>query len=333
MLRSAGRHIKLYLIDGAPDGMRTAEIGNWTGHVLYAPRSRIVDILRRPEVQRTGVYLLIGKDPSDANAAAVYVGQGDDVGVRLARHNAEKEFWDYVCVVTNKDLNLTSAHVRYLESRLVSIVKSEGRASILNGNEPKFDRLPEADTYDMEDFIVRLQVLLPVLGVEFVKPTPNLSSSSEVRVLDSATKSRELNIGGVSQSKPAAGSVADPVFRFSSASVKAKAVEVGGQMIVLKGSQAQPVDQPSLPSYIRTLRDQFQRSGKLLPNPVDGLLDFTEDVAFSSPSAAAQAIMGTSRNGRIDWIVEGTGQTYAGWQEQQVTNAEGGAVVAFVPRS
>src|SRR3954452_12398966 len=99
---SIGRTIKLFLIDGAADGMLTAEIMNWTGHVLYAPRSRIVELLQRPEARRTGVYLLVGNNPDVPEQNLVYVGEGDNVGVRLASHNkdTQKDFWEFVCLIT-----------------------------------------------------------------------------------------------------------------------------------------------------------------------------------------------------------------------------------------
>lgn len=33
-----GRSIRLFLVDGSPSGLLTAEIMNWTGHVLTGPR-------------------------------------------------------------------------------------------------------------------------------------------------------------------------------------------------------------------------------------------------------------------------------------------------------
>ncbi|CAM5528976.1 GIY-YIG nuclease family protein OS=Stutzerimonas stutzeri OX=316 GN=G7024_23870 PE=4 SV=1 [Stutzerimonas stutzeri] len=45
---------------------------------------------------------------------------------------------------------------------------------------------------------------------------------------------------------------------------------------------------------------------------------FSDDCAFSSPSAAAAVVSGRSANGRTAWLVEGTGQTYAAWQDQQL---------------
>ena len=274
MADSIGRHIKLFLVDGAPDGTLTAEIMNWTGHVLYAPRSRIVEVLKRPEVQRTGVYLLIGEDPNDADETLVYVGQGDDVGKRLASHNRDpdKEFWEVVCVVTSKDLNLTAAHVRFLESRIISLISKEGRASLTNKNEPSFDRLPEADTSDMEDFVARLQVLLPVLGIQFIRPTPKLSPPTDRLGSVDPSDQSTIPIDGATaraspiRERPTVEGEASPIFKFSSTSIRAKAVEIGGQMIVLKGSQAQLHEQASLGSNVRTYREQLKRSGKLVPS-------------------------------------------------------------------
>jgi hypothetical protein len=36
-----GKSLELYFIDGKPDGMLTAEVFNWTGHVLmHSPAQR-----------------------------------------------------------------------------------------------------------------------------------------------------------------------------------------------------------------------------------------------------------------------------------------------------
>lgn len=48
-----GRSIRLFLVDGTPNGLLTAEIMNWTGHVLTGPRSRLSELVQRPEVGQT----------------------------------------------------------------------------------------------------------------------------------------------------------------------------------------------------------------------------------------------------------------------------------------
>jgi hypothetical protein len=36
---STGKSVRLFLADGTPGGLLTAEIMNWTGHIIAAPRS------------------------------------------------------------------------------------------------------------------------------------------------------------------------------------------------------------------------------------------------------------------------------------------------------
>jgi hypothetical protein len=53
-----GRTIRIFLADSEPNSMLLAEISNWTGQVLVAPRSQLDQLSKREEVRRTGVYLL-----------------------------------------------------------------------------------------------------------------------------------------------------------------------------------------------------------------------------------------------------------------------------------
>lgn len=50
-----GRSIRMFLVDGMPQGMRTAEVGNWTGLALMCPRTELSRLALRPEVKKTGV--------------------------------------------------------------------------------------------------------------------------------------------------------------------------------------------------------------------------------------------------------------------------------------
>ncbi len=56
-----GRTVRLFLVDGEPTGLMTAEIINWTGHVLIASRESLGDVLLRDESRRTGIYFLVGR--------------------------------------------------------------------------------------------------------------------------------------------------------------------------------------------------------------------------------------------------------------------------------
>ena len=87
---SSGKSIKLFLADGTPQGLIVAEIMNWTGQALSAPRARLADLLGRTEASRTGVYILMGPDPDRPAGAMAYIGEADNIAKRLRRHLAMK---------------------------------------------------------------------------------------------------------------------------------------------------------------------------------------------------------------------------------------------------
>jgi hypothetical protein len=63
--------IKLFLVHGDPDVLRTAEISNWSGKAIAGPRSEIGNFLKREEVSSPGVYFLAGVDPELSEVSVV----------------------------------------------------------------------------------------------------------------------------------------------------------------------------------------------------------------------------------------------------------------------
>jgi hypothetical protein len=51
---------------------RAFVLPSWNGKALAAPRSEIDELLKRDEVEKPGVYLLVGTDP-DTGQASAYV--------------------------------------------------------------------------------------------------------------------------------------------------------------------------------------------------------------------------------------------------------------------
>lgn len=304
---SQGRTLKVFLVDGTPTGLLTAEIMNWTGHVITGPRSRLAELIQRPEVQRTAVYFLVGPDLGAGVGPQVYIGETDDAARRLTSHNRPedrggKDFWERVCVVTSKDANLTKGHIKYLESRLLTIAKEAGRCELLNGTDPGYSSLPEADRSDMGFFLEQIRTLLPVLGYDFLrsKPNPSLVTST----------------GGEGTPAPAVS----PVFvrEVRKHGVKAKGQEIDGEFVVFKGGLARREWTGGDATYGK-LFAHLLSAGVLRPT-VDGQhTEFTKDHAFASPSAAAAVVAGRASNGRTAWVIEGTTTSYGDWQAEQVS--------------
>ncbi|MBU8912280.1 MAG: DUF4357 domain-containing protein [Desulfobacterales bacterium] len=60
--------VKIFLAQGSPSSVRTAELSNWTGKAVAGPRSQIEDILKRVEADNPGVYFLTGINPETAKS-------------------------------------------------------------------------------------------------------------------------------------------------------------------------------------------------------------------------------------------------------------------------
>ncbi len=262
--------IKLFLPRGDAKSLRTAEISNWTGKAVAAPRTELDELLSREELDKAGVYILIGTDPL-TNAPRAYIGEAEVIRDRLKQHKTE-EFWVSAIVFVSKDENLTKAHVRYLESRLLLEAAKVNRFT-LEQNQANGSRLPESDREDMEVFLARIRQLLPVLGSDILAPIAQLAAKDQP--------------GGV-------------LF------CRLKGAEARGQrtangFVVFQGSTAVLEERPSAESYPYVLaqRKQLIADGTLIEK--DGFLAFTKDSEFASPSGAAVVIHGGSANGLTAW--------------------------------
>jgi hypothetical protein len=304
---SVGKSIRVYLADGTPGGLLTAEIMNWTGHVVAAPRSELAALLKRPEASRTRIHLLLGDDPESLGGSLAYIGEGDDVGKRLYQHaRAEdqggKDFWDRAIVLTSKDSNLTKAHARYVESRFITLATQARRSRLVNGTAPAPLPLPEADMSDMEYFVAQAKIILPVLGVNILR---SLAAAD-----------------GATHAAPVPARSSSPVFALllKKDGIAGRAREIDGEFTVLEGSGARAAWTGPEHAY-KALHQRLVQEGVLVPEPNGTAMRFARDQVFASPSAAAAVITGRQANGRVDWKMDGSGISFGAWQDQGLDQA------------
>ena len=262
--------IKIFLAHGDPKRLRTAELSNWTGKAVAGPRSELDSVLAREESHKSGVYFLTGIDP-ETGTSAVYIGEAESVRDRVKSH-LDKDFWNQIVFFTSKDENLTKAHIRYLEGRLIEQAKQAARAQVKNG-QSSGARLPESDREDMEIFLGKIHQLLPVLSVDVLIPTTATAEAATER------ESLSCEIKGL----------------------KATGYLTPNGIVVLAGSQAVLNERASSQRYPWPLnmRQRLKDEGVLSANGVH--LVFTKDAEFSSPSAAAAVIHGGHANGLTAW--------------------------------
>ncbi|WP_420236771.1 GIY-YIG nuclease family protein [Telmatobacter bradus] len=262
--------IKLFLPRGAARSLRTAEISNWSGKAIAAPRTELDELLTREELDKPGVYILTGRNPKTDGPHA-YIGEAEVIRERLKQHRT-KEFWVAVTVFVSKDENLTKAHVRYLESRLLEETIRVNRYST-DQNQAGGAKLPESDREDMEVFLERIRQLLPVLGTDILSPISQPSVQGE------SNNQLFCEMKGA----------------------KAIGQRTVNGFVVFKGSTASLSERPSAENYPYSLVQRKQLIADKVLIEKDGFLSFDKDVEFSSPSAAAAVIHGGSANGLTAW--------------------------------
>ncbi len=262
--------LRIFLPLGDPKRLRTAELSNWTGKAVAGPRSEFDRVLEREESLGTGVYFLTGIDPA-TDCLALYIGEAECIRERVKSHTAT-DFWNHIVFFISKDENLTKAHIRYLEGRLIATAREVGRYVLMN-SQGSGARLPESDREDMEVFLEKMCQVLPVLGVEaFVKAVTEEQRHAQKEKLFCRIKD-----------------------------VSATGYLTPNGLVVLAGSEAVLNERESAKNYPGVLdrRNRLIEDGKLIAE--HGKYVFRSDEEFSSSSAAAAVIHGGSANGLVSW--------------------------------
>ena len=298
----SGKHIELFLVDGEPGGITTANISGWTGHILSGPRTALTRLLDREEAHRNGVYLLLGDDPDAIESIACYIGKTEDFSARFRQHDRQKDWWNRTILVSSRDDSFNEGHWGYLEARLVEIANITKRCSLPDNTQtPQPRKLSEAQQSDAEVFLEQIRGVLPVLGVNILRSTH--------RSPERQTPPPDID---------------SPIFTLAAPKrgVKARARVVGYEFIMLEGSRVvgEWSNEGSTPSTRNSYRNYRDRHAKLVDDgsiAVEGMIGrLTRDVPFPSPSTAGSVAVGYSCNGRTAW--RWTGGTYGDWENRDL---------------
>ena len=265
-----GKTIELFLVNGTADSLITAELSNWNGKALKIPRIEVSSCMR-DDITQAGVYFLFCKEDDDSDS--VYIGEAENVKERLVQHlrdyQAEKEkyYWNTAVIFVGRDLN--KALIRYLENRLVEIARSCKRYLVLTKNTYRNTVMKESQIAVMEEFIDNVKVLLNALGYKVLEP-----------ILQENSPSFEDDV----------------ILEISTGSVNAMGKVTSEGFVVLKGAIVnEKTAVKSLSNGLIKLREKYFNDGH-----VDHLVT-TDDILFSSSSAAAVFVLGYSVSGPRAW--------------------------------
>lgn len=264
--------IKIFLVDGEPNGLKTAELSNWVGQAIVIPRNKLKDVKDRAECNKPAVYFLIGKNSEDDLLNTAYIGEAENLWSRLSTHDNSKDFWQTAVAFVSKDNNLTKAHVRYLESRCLDIANRAKRFNLENGAMSSLPSLSESDEAEMEEFLLNLKLLLTAVGYP---------------ILQVAVAKEEQDVG-------------DPLFYCKGKGVMATGRMTNDGFVVYTDSTAttsisKAVLESNKKSIEKLIANGYMQQHK------EGSYIFIKDFIFNSPSAASDIVLGNSTSGWKKW--------------------------------
>lgn len=275
---SRGKSIELFLVNGTADSLITAELSNWNGKAIKIPRIEISDC-KRSDIEGAGVYFLFCKD--DDGSESVYIGESENVKTRLLQHitdyNAGKEkyYWNWAVSFVGRDLN--KALIRYLEDGLVQIARSSNRFDVLTKNTHSNTVLKESQVAAMEEFIENVKILINALGYKVLEPL-------------------RQNDAGTSKD--------DEEFHIEISDYEANGLITTEGFVLLAGATiSNDISTKSLNNGLIKQREKYENSDAVEDRRDQGerYRRTTQDILFSSSSAAADFVLGYSVSGPRTW--------------------------------
>lgn len=266
-----GKSIELFLVNGTADSLIIAELSNWNGKAIKIPRIE-VSSCDRDDITQAGVYFLFCKE--DDGSDSVYIGEAENVKDRLVQHlrdyqsEKEKYYWSTAVVFIGRDLN--KALIRYLENRFVEIARASKRYLVLTKNTYRNTVMKESQVAVMEEFVDNVKILINALGYKVLEPFAQVDSST--------------------------ATVDDELLFITSGSVNATGKVTAEGFVVFAGATVN--EKMSVKSLSAGMQKQRQ---KLFDSSKVNDLVTTEDILFSSSSAAADFILGYSVSGPRTW--------------------------------
>lgn len=266
-----GKLIELFLVNGTADSLTIAELSNWNGKAIKIPRIE-VSSCNRDDITQAGVYFLFCKE--DDGSDSVYIGEAENVKERLVQHlrdyqsEKEKYYWNTAVIFTGSGLN--KALIRYLENRFVEIARNSKRYLVLTKNTYRNTVMKESQRAVMEEFVDNVEILINALGYKVLEPLVQKDLSST--------------------------QVDDEILYVTSGSVNAIGKVTSEGFVVFAGSTIN--EKTSVKSLSAGMQKQRQ---KLFDSDKVQNLVTTEDILFSSSSAAADFVLGYSASGPKTW--------------------------------
>lgn len=266
--------ISIFLVDGEPDGLKTAQLDDWGINVIVIPKNKIESINNRADCRGHAIYFLIEGEDEEVEQSATaskpnaYIGITDNLYRRLSNHRSNKDFWHTAIAFVNNGNIFTRSSIEYLESRCHGMAKKAGRFDVReNKQNPSAPDPQESDISVMENKVLpKLKLMLCVFGYPLLQ--------------EARTTSPEF-----------------PEFTCAQATAQ---ITSDRKLVVHKGSKAKTEPSEAIEKKYHKDIKKLMADGYLKKED-ENFYIFIKDCVFNSPSGACNVILGRHANGWQEW--------------------------------
>ena len=280
-----GKTILFYLVDGEPTKRIKCTLSSWIGIVYKIPKTMLDECKQSggdiiTHLKHSGVYFLLGENAE--GQPSVYIGQagtrknGAGLFSRIMEHkkNENERYyseWKEVIVLTTLNDSFGATEISYLENQFTTMAIKAKRYDVKNGNEPNLSNISEEKESELFDYIEYAKMILGVLGHNIFEPLVQ-------QTVEQPTAATNL-----------------PVFNYKG-KLKARGILTDEGFVLLKNSE---INKKVFQSAPRAAIEKRARLANIILNNIT-----QEDILFSSQSAAAAFVGGSSLSGNVMWVTD-----------------------------
>lgn len=258
------KKLEIIYHNGQPDGIRSIRRHLSTMTTYVIPRPLLAEAKKLTSINRPGIYYLISEN-DDNKIAQIYVGQTRNGVSRLDDHNRSKDFWNKAIMFLADSKTFSLDMISGLEAYAINKATESKRYKVENTVNPKY----EIDEYD-----------LPLIE-EVYEEIKFIMATQGYKMDNSKTTLNEANILHTTRN-----------------GIKAFGVYDGEKFEVLDGSEID-MTRKCHSDNIEKQRKTAIQDGNIVS--ISGTHKLTVSMSFTSPSSAAQFVLGGSTNGWVEW--------------------------------
>lgn len=261
-----GKSEKVEIIyhNGQPDGIRMIRRSLSTMTTYVIPRTLLSDAKKINNIQNPGIYYLIEEDENN-KITKIYIGQTRNGVNRLVDHNLKKDFWTKAIMFLADSKTFTLDMINGLEKYAIEKAYSSKRYEVEN-KKPSCFEIDEYDLPSIERVYDEIEFIMATQGYSFIN-----------------AKTESVN---------------SELYHTTRNGISGQGYYKGDTFVVLEGSEID-IKKRAFRDKLENQRQKMFEDKQIELN--NGKYILNVSVSFTSPSSAAEFVLGGSQNGWVEW--------------------------------